>query len=341
MTRIETHLQRLLLQHDCLVIPGLGGFVCTKLSAQYDDVASELIPPRRAVQFNERLLHNDGVLAHAVVVAEGVTYAEALETIEAESADLRAGLRAHHAVVLENVGRLFVGTNGVTQFMAEPELERLLEGFGLQRIPLKSLEHRTMDTPVLPISGPTRWPRIAAAIAIPLMAGSMWWFSGLNDTEALSVMPNWGVREVVSAYCPVEKVAILETLEEVTAYNALTDVDSPTIRVDFETHELTETGIAICINEPVTVAEVLDVAESEPTIVASSRFALVAGAFSIEGNAMGHAKTLLEKGLQAEVRRLGALHFVTVGLFVGEKEAREALISIRAQGNESVWLKRL
>lgn len=341
MTRIETHLQRLLLEHDCLVIPGLGGFVCTKLPAQYDEVASEMIPPRRAVQFNERLLHNDGVLAHAVVVAEGLTYAEALEAIEAESATLRKGLREHHAVVLANVGRLFLGNNGGTQFMAEPELERLLEGFGLQRIPLKSLVQRPVETPVIPISGTARWPRIAAAVAIPFMAGSMWWFSGQKDAEALSLLPNWGVREVVSSYAPKEAAPVLETLEEGSEYDALTDVASHTIRLNFQTLEQSDNGIAISLYEPDSMTEASKVAEIESLPAASARFALVAGAFSIESNALGHAQSLIQNGMQAEVRRLGELHFVTVGLFVAEKEAREALKSIRAMGNETVWLKQL
>ena len=55
-----------------MVIPGLGGFVSNDRPARFDAAAQELIPPRRAIQFNERLLHNDGDLAHAVAVAEGI-----------------------------------------------------------------------------------------------------------------------------------------------------------------------------------------------------------------------------------------------------------------------------
>lgn len=338
MTRIESHLPRLILEHDCLVIPGLGGFVCSKLQAQYDEGASEMIPPRRAIQFNERLLHNDGVLAHAVVVAEGLPYAQALETIEGEAARLRAELKEHQAVVLANVGRLYVGTNGVTQFMAEPELERLLEGFGLQRVPLRLVKAEQIDPPVIPISSAARWPRIAAAIAIPLMAGSMWWYSGQDDSEALSFLPNWGARELVSAYAPRETAQIIESLEPATTYAALTEAASNTVHVDFETHEISEQGIAIRLNE---IAQVPEVVVVEPLMLTTSRFALVAGAFSIERNARRHSRDLRTDGLQAEVHRLGALHFVTVGLFMEEGEAREALRSIRASGNESVWLKLL
>jgi hypothetical protein len=337
MSFIDAHLHRLILDHDCLVIPGLGGFVCSERPARFDEAASELIPPRRAIQFNERLLHNDGVLAHAVSIAESMPYAQALEAIELEAESLRSRLRTEKTVSIRLVGRLFVGTNGATQFLSEPELERLLDGFGLQPIPLR-LVSRQSDPIVLPISTSTRWPRIAAAIAIPLMAGGLWWFSGSSESESLSFLPNWGAKAIHSQYVPQAHAENLPTLEEPMPYElALAGLDAvESIRFDFETNRLADDGIPVKLKE-------LEVADdlSTPLDLFSSDFALVAGAFSQIANAEGHAANLTSQGLQADVHYHGTLHLVTVGLFTEERDARLVLSEVRAQGHDEVWMKRL
>lgn len=342
MAFIESHLHRLVLDHDCLVIPGLGGFVCNEQPARFDAAANELVPPRRAIQFNERLLHNDGVLAHAVSVAEGMPYAEALQAVEEEAAQLRATLHRQRSVVLQRFGRLFIGENGATQFMAEAELERLLDGFGLQRIPLKPLVRKeAQEVPVIPLPHSTRWPRIAAAIGIPLVAGSMWWMSNAEEVDALSLLPKWGAPAVAAAYAPMPVVALPEAALTESGYAAVLELEGEAlVRFDFTAGQPSPDGVRIWVGaEANSAAEV----EATPAAVtmATSAFALVAGAFSKESNAQGHAADLAQTGLQPEIHRLGSLHFVTVGLFQREGDARAALSAIRGAGHDAVWLKQL
>ncbi len=339
MAFIESHLPRLILEHDCLVIPGLGGFVCNDRPARFDESAQELVPPRRAIQFNERLLHNDGELAHAVSVAERLAYPEALAAVENDAAALREVLQRQRSVNLPHVGRLFIAANGATQFMAEAELERLLDGFGLQRIPLKPIVRETEEDPVvLPISTPTRWPRIAAAIAVPLLAGGMWWFSGSTEVSTLSFLPDWGLRPTPSAYAP-SSVTPLAPVNEDSEYDAVMESEEA-VRFDFAEGRVDGAGLRISAVE-VEVPEVEAPEEAAALSMASAGYALVAGAFSQEVNAQGYARTLNHAGLQAEIHRHGALHFVTVGLFVDEGDARAALDAVRLAGHEAVWMKRL
>lgn len=335
MAFIESHLPRLILEHDCLVIPGLGGFVCNDRPARFDEAAQELVPPRRAIQFNERLLHNDGVLAHAVSVAENMSYPEALAAVEQEAGALREVLNRQRSVNLAHVGRLFIAANGATQFMAEAELERLLDGFGLQRIPLKPIVRETKEEPlVLPISTPVRWPRIAAAIAVPLLAGSVWWFSGSTEISALSLLPDWRMRSTPAAYAP-QSLAPLVAVDARSDYDAVM-ASSESVRFDFSEGRLDDAGLRIAaVEEP-------EVPALEPALdLASAGFALVAGAFSQGANAHGYAAALNGAGLQAEIHQQGALHFVTVGLFLVEGDARTALQAVRDAGHEAVWMKRL
>ncbi len=340
MAFIDSHLHRLVLVHDCLVIPGLGGFVCNQQPARFDEAANELVPPRRAIQFNERLLHNDGVLAHAVAVAEGMPYAAALQAVEEEAAQLRQTLHHQRSISLPHVGRLFIGENGATQFMAEAELERLLSGFGLQRIPLKPVVRPVEETPVVAISTPVRWPRIAAAIGLPLIAGGMWWMSATGEVDALSLVPRWDRPAATTAYAPAAPIELLPALADRQGYEAVMDHEGEAVlRFDFEADDLSPEGVRIWVGdahaEPATP-------EPAPALTwDASAFALVAGAFSQEANAQGHAAQLATSGLQPEIHRIGALHFVTVGLFTVEGDARAALAHVRSVGHEAVWMKRL
>ena len=53
--------------HDCVMLPGLGGFVCNPRSAWYDEDKHQIVPPSRDVLFNPRLTTNDGVLANELM----------------------------------------------------------------------------------------------------------------------------------------------------------------------------------------------------------------------------------------------------------------------------------
>jgi cell division septation protein DedD len=72
------------------------------------------------------------------------------------------------------------------------------------------------------------------------------------------------------------------------------------------------------------------------------KFLLVAGAFSVPANAEKLAADARAEGLPGEVRKAAnGLDLVTVGAFVSETEAREALESVRAAGKFQIWMKRL
>ena len=68
--------------HDCVMLPGLGGFVCNPRSAWYDEAKRQIVPPSRDVLFNPRLTTNDGLVANELMAKHGITYREALKAVE-------------------------------------------------------------------------------------------------------------------------------------------------------------------------------------------------------------------------------------------------------------------
>ena len=132
----------MLLEYDCVIIPGLGGFVCNERSAWYDEEKEEMVPPSRDVLFNPNLTHNDGLLAQEIIRTTGVTYSEAMALAEAEASFITSELKAGNTVEIPGVGRLYSGEDGVNRFIPDAELVRTLSSFGHSRIPLAKLAAR-------------------------------------------------------------------------------------------------------------------------------------------------------------------------------------------------------
>ena len=57
MLRIITHIERLLLTHDCVILPKFGGFVLQILPATYEEEEHSFRPMRKEVMFNVTLQH--------------------------------------------------------------------------------------------------------------------------------------------------------------------------------------------------------------------------------------------------------------------------------------------
>ena len=51
MLRIITHIERLLLTHDCVILPKFGGFVLQILPATYEEEEHSFRPMRKEVMF--------------------------------------------------------------------------------------------------------------------------------------------------------------------------------------------------------------------------------------------------------------------------------------------------
>ena len=88
----------LLHDHDCLVIPGLGGFVARPVPARFDEDKGEWIPPGRDVLFNPKLIVRDGLLEQEIRRATGCSNEAAAQWLQNETEALHASL--HHSVEL-------------------------------------------------------------------------------------------------------------------------------------------------------------------------------------------------------------------------------------------------
>jgi len=109
---LERHIEILLLSNDCVIVPGLGGFMAHYVEARYDEEDQMFLPPLRTLGFNPQLKMNDSLLVQSYVEAYDLSYPEALRRIDSEVEELRQHLYNEGSYELNDIGLLALNDDG-------------------------------------------------------------------------------------------------------------------------------------------------------------------------------------------------------------------------------------
>ena len=140
MTELERHIAKLLLDNDCVIVPGFGGFMAHHIAASYDEKNHIFLPPTRTVGFNPRLTMNDSVLAQDYVNCYDLSYPEALKRIESEVDEFRQMIMSEDGGhELCGIGRLYVLDNGEYDFIPNDNGITTPATYGFQAFELDTL----------------------------------------------------------------------------------------------------------------------------------------------------------------------------------------------------------
>lgn len=110
--QLGRHIEILLLDNDCVIVPDFGGFVAHHVSARYDTEERVWLPPMRTLGFNPQLRINDSLLVQSYVNAYDISYPEALRRIEDEVNELSEQLQHQGAYEMEGIGVLSINEEG-------------------------------------------------------------------------------------------------------------------------------------------------------------------------------------------------------------------------------------
>lgn len=114
--QLGRHIEILLLENDCVIIPDFGGFVAHRVNARYDEADHMWLPPLRTLGFNPQLRMNDSLLVQSYVTAYDISYPEALRRIEDEVEELKDALDNEGCYSIDDIGTLTVNAEGSYQF---------------------------------------------------------------------------------------------------------------------------------------------------------------------------------------------------------------------------------
>jgi cell division septation protein DedD/nucleoid DNA-binding protein len=323
-------IRKLLFLEDCLIIPGLGGFVSQYRPAVIDRVTGTFIPPAKEIVFNSALLQNDGTLVNYLSRADATTTATARQKVDDFVLGARNKLSHGVPVFIEGVGHFFQDKNREIRFQADPGTNLFLDSFGLAPFHIREINREiaaSLNTRLVPatdeapatvefVVGHTRKPvhhrnlrRIA--IAMPLLI-------------AFSLMP-YNSR-------------VTETL---TSSRASMIPEPSLYRLDYPAEKPADTAklIVYPITDSVKTIEEkkIEVKKEEITI---GKYAVVAGCFKLKDNAERLHKQLTGKGYPAFITTMkNGMFKVGMKSFATRQEAVDGLAALkRAEPGMELWV---
>ncbi|HOO96043.1 MAG TPA: hypothetical protein PLH60_09560 [Proteiniphilum sp.] len=170
MKELVSHIEFLLHDHNCVIIPGFGGFVVNNLPARRDGIAT-FHPPVSELVFNRYLTHNDGLLAQSFMKSDSIPFEAAMQKIEHAVQEMLRELREGKKIELGALGQFEM--NSDKQFVYKPTAYVQPLFFGLKTASLKPLVQ--MQPSTVKTHGEQKSPRMrtvgitAAAAAVLLL----------------------------------------------------------------------------------------------------------------------------------------------------------------------------
>ena len=200
---ISVFISELLFEHDCVIVPGFGGFICNYRPAEIHPVLHIVNPPSKSVSFNVNLSSNDGLLVSYIAKTGNLSFDYAQNLVENWVDSSNTLLRRNETIILKKVGRIFSDIEGNVQFAPDESINYLKASFALKPLTAPPVlrgkevdftEKFAHETKKHIIQQTGAW-RIAASIMLLVGIGSliaMMWMGveikplGLNEASVFS-----------------------------------------------------------------------------------------------------------------------------------------------------------
>lgn len=346
---IARHITDLLFLHECVIVPGLGGFISSAVPARIDTEIHEFFPPSVQIAFNAGLTTNDGMLANHIATVENTTFREALFEIKNWVDDCRKKINAGNRFEIEGLGILFCNQASNVEFEPHDFLNFSSDAFGLPvfraapvgtTVAIGDLGKLHRVSPLHRIIPETlKW----AAVLAPFAAFALWGtFNGKtigNYVHNYTGMYSW-VRSTPGKTIPGHIISYTETAKPakvvaVTSPATIFKNNAVVVSAAALSHNsLTEHKISIIA--PATGQ--IDETSIESTSV--ENYHIIGGAFREYNNALRLIAQLQAKGYPAAIVDTTAqgLYVVSLSGFTTSAEALEKLREIRHNGFSSAWI---
>lgn len=148
MPDISQHLEHLLFNHNCVIIPGFGGFVGEYHSAEVHPALHRFHPPFKKILFNKNLVSNDGLLISRISQSENISYDKAVQQLTDFVNELNMRLMSKETVIVNGIGKFFHDMENNLQFIADSENNLLLSSFGLKSVKFSPILRSAVTEPL-------------------------------------------------------------------------------------------------------------------------------------------------------------------------------------------------
>jgi hypothetical protein len=149
MTEFYSFLEHLLYEHECVIIPQLGGFVVNAKDFTFNEQEGKIYPKKKYVAFNEKLKTDDRLLSTEWAKNKAISLKEASLEIADLSKRIKSELTSSGTVQLGNLGTFTLNQENRISFSPNPDFNADLSVFGLFPVGLGQIPARVEKKPVL------------------------------------------------------------------------------------------------------------------------------------------------------------------------------------------------
>jgi hypothetical protein len=296
---ITAFVRELLFGHDCVIVPGFGGFIGNYTPARIDKSSGTFYPPVKQISFNRNLNHNDGLLVGRISGTSKMTYGDARTMVGDFVDEIKRKLEKGEKVVFDNIGSFSANQEGNIQFEPDKSANYYLDSFGLESFQCLPLEGYDVRKRILKHPGKDEARRASlrknlwrAAVIIPLLSAII--TVPLKTDLFKAKVESTTMNPLVLAEFENNKKAVDEEIFNSTKTEEISTNDPVNVA-------------ASEIAEPVSLpAENIKAESITPEVTApvkneSGNYYLITGSFKTEHNAMQQVKMLELEGFRPEV----------------------------------------
>ena len=325
---MENTIITLLYKYDCVIVPGLGGFIAKKVDSEFNPINYTFSPPKKKVGFNSDLIHTDGLLANAIVSEQKIDYNSAVAVIEKNVTDWKLKLNKGEEIKIKGLGAL-KQTNNLLDFTPENNINFSLDTFGLQDIKSTYILREKKET--IAKSNSSSWGSYAAAIALAIGVGATSFFA--NDRL---------VQPQLSSILPFTLNTEIPTEQNVASFIAEKNTDKEVLPKVEEVQE-------VVVTKPETIAQEEEVVntevkeepknetateEDETSLI--KQYQVIGGSYKTYHRAMKREAEMKKAGYKDAViiGKVGSFFMVAYKTFDTEQEALELKRALEQRGKD-------
>lgn len=287
---ITSFIRELLFGHECVIVPGFGGFIGNYVAARMDKSSGMFYPPVKQITFNRNLNHNDGLLVKEISARLEVNYGDARDIVNEYVNGLKKKLEKGERIVLNGIGTFVLNHEGNIEFEPDRSINFHLDSYGLESFRYQQAEAYDVrkritgsqtDVPVRHIS--MRKYLWRAAVLVPV-AGVLFALSLRTDFFKAKVETT-SMNPLVSAEFEDNRAAVEKENSAV-----------PVIITD-----------SVSSENPVAEAVIPEASAPAPaeeaaiTVTEAGAYYIITGSFQSEANAGKQVSQLQAEGFNPEV----------------------------------------
>lgn len=304
---IGNYIKELLILHDCVIIPGLGGFVANYRSAEVNHMHKTISPPSKSILFNRNLHHNDGLLIGHISKRKDIGYKDAEALTVKYTENIIKSTRSGSKFTIDELGFFYPDKQKNLQFQAELSTNFLLESYSLSDVYFREM-YQSADLD----------PRHSRYIS-----------AEMSDSNRRKK-----IRRLVYTGIAASLLAAMVLIPMKTGY-----LDYTGLRLFKETSE-TSSKTSVKTEISIQQAEINELPKSRSIEIIPTEYHIITGSFREFGNARELMKKLNDQGYNARILSGEGEYFrVSAMSFNDQMEASKALTGLKKlPGMGSAWM---